>query len=52
MEGCFTFQWGLHFQLGGFIFKWGECPMGGIGFDGEFSKKSQDGGHPTMRNRA
>ena len=36
MEGCLTFQWGGGgvFQMGGFIFKWGVRPMGGIGFDG------------------
>ena len=37
MEGCFTFQWG---GGGSFIFKWGVCPMGGIGFDGEGFKKN------------
>ena len=26
------------FQMGGFIFKWRGHPMGGIGFDGGFSK--------------
>ena len=26
------------FQMGGFIFKWGLCPMGGIGFDKGFLK--------------
>ena len=42
MEECFTFQWeeGSSFLDGGFIFKEGVHPMGGIGFDGEFSKRS------------
>ena len=26
------------FHMGGFIFKWGLCPMGGIGFDKGFLK--------------
>ena len=37
MERCFIFQWqgwGVVFQMGGFIFKWGMHPMGGIGLDG------------------
>ena len=39
---------GFVFQIGGFIFKWGVCTMGGITFDGgEVQKKSQDGGHPS-----
>ena len=49
MEGCFTFQWGVVFQMGGFIFKWGVHPMGRyIGFDwGVFEKKCRMGGAPT-----
>ena len=54
MEGCFSFQWGL-----GLFFRWGWCPMGGVGFDGggEVRKKLLDGEgaappcpHPTMGN--
>ena len=43
------------FQMGGFIFKLRGHPMGGVGFDGGFSKVSMGGGHapsPTMGNPA
>ena len=46
MEWYFTFQWGVVFQMRGFIFK-GGCPMGGsINFDwgGGVRKKLLDGG--------
>ena len=34
---------------GGFIFKWGECPMGGIGFDeGGFEKIIRWGAPPPL----
>ena len=50
---------GVVFQMGegGFIFKWGVRPMGGIGFDGGGSKKFVGGGRggaapiaPSMGN--
>ena len=52
MKGCFAFQQG---RGGGFVFQMrgalflseGECPMGGISFDGRL-KKSYDGGHPAI----
>ena len=51
MEGYFMFQWGDGFSDGGgFIFKLGECPMGGISFDGGggFGKNCwMEGGPPT-----
>ena len=36
LEGDFTFQWAVVFQMGGFIFKWGggRGIGGGINFDG------------------
>ena len=58
MEWYFTFQWGVVFQMRGFIFK-GGCPMGGsINFDwgGGFEKSCWMGGGggvpPTMGNPA
>ena len=43
MEGCLTFQWeGM--GGGGVVFSWGVHPMGDIGFDGAFSKRSYRGG--------
>ena len=39
---------GEEFQTGGFIFKWRGrgCPLGGIGFDGRFSKETLGWGWP------
>ena len=58
MEGASVFSGGggaVVFQMGGgFIFKWGCTPRGGIGFDGGFSKKIVGWGAPphlpTMGN--
>ena len=52
MEGCLTFQW--EGMGGGVVFSWGVHPMGDIGFDGAFSKRSYREASspclPTMEN--
>ena len=51
MEGYLMFQWGVWFSdgVGGFIFKWGGAPCGGIDFGGGgggLKKIVRLGGHP------
>ena len=49
MEGCFKFQWGEGFQMGGFIFKWGCAPLGGASdLMGGFKKIVAWGERPSL----